>query len=107
MMNLNMKGAEKKKMKKQTNAIYTYCECCNNLTAIYDWEDKRFICTECGYIDELSPQQERCPECNNLYISFTWFDPCVCPHCGTGLNDPEADYLIPVLEKETEENNES
>jgi len=60
------------------------CKC--GAQATYQ-ERGAFICTECRQKIPVIPQKKRCMWCHQVYTEYTWFDPAVCPHCGTSFVD--------------------
>lgn len=57
------------------------CASCDKWTARYDFENKEFVCRECGHHEPAKEVAEKCYGCGRTIRVRTWFDPSSCPFC--------------------------
>ena len=62
------------------------CNKCKEYKLKYDYTNKKYICSDCGYKEIIKPEKIRC-SCGKVYDKYTWFDPSGCPKCNLSFID--------------------
>ena len=60
---------------------------CKHEDIKYDYNEKKYICQECGYEKKVEPKVSKCYRCGTVYTEYTWFDPSSCKHCKRSFVD--------------------
>ena len=62
------------------------CDKCEKFKLNYDYKNKTFICSNCGYTKVIKPEKSTC-SCGKVYEKYTWFDPSGCSKCNQSFVD--------------------
>ena len=63
------------------------CDNCEKPTSIYNYKDKKMVCSECGHEQDVKPYKTKCFSCGEPYLEYTWFDPSGCDKCNRSFID--------------------